>query len=652
MTGFRYGAFHDGPDPLAAPPDVAAGVDDLAERMMRGQSLAEAIRDLLRDGADGRNGLEELARRIRERRKQLTRSGQLDGLLSDLRELLDQALEAERSALFPDPSDDARFREAQLDNVPEDIGRAVRDLASYDWRSPEAREAFEKIRERLQRDVIDQQFKDLTKGVDSMSSPEARAALKEMMGDLNQLLEKHRRGDDVTQDYRDFIDKHSEFFPNAPETIEEFIDDLARRAAAMQRMLDSLSPEQRAELADAMAQALDDLDLQSEMAGLQENLQSLRPEFGWGGSQSMNGGRRLGLPEATEALADLADLESLNSQFGNGFDRANLDDIDEEAVERALGRGARDDLEALRTLQRQLEDQGYLTRDGDRLELTPKAIRRIGRSALREVFNSLDGTDRGGHEIRRGGAAGELTGTSRPWAFGDEQPMDVVRTVRNAVERRIITRDDSTRLEAGDFEVHETETVTRAAVALLIDQSFSMYINDTWRDAKMMALALHALASSAFPLDALQIIAFANVARVVHPHELPDLEASYVQGTNLHHALLLAGQFLDRHPGSQRIVMVVTDGEPTAHLLPGGTEVFSWPPLPETISETVAQVDRMTRRRVPISWFRLGDDLGLERFLDTMARRNGGRMLSVAGHHLGDYVVADYVRSRRSARGG
>jgi uncharacterized protein with von Willebrand factor type A (vWA) domain len=280
--------------------------------------------------------------------------------------------------------------------------------------------------------------------------------------------------------------------------------------------------------------------------------------------------------------------------------------------------------------------------------LTPKAIRRIGRTALRQVFDSLDGSERGGHEIRRSGAAGELTGTSRPWTFGDEQPMDVVRTVRNAVERRVITRDDSTRLEAGDFEVHETETVTRAAVALLIDQSFSMYINDTWRDAKMMALALHTLAATAFPLDALQIIAFANVARVVHPHELPNLEASYVQGTNLHHALLLAGQFLDRHPGSQRIVMVVTDGEPTAHLLPGGHEVFSWPPMPETISETVAQVDRMTRRRVPISWFRLGDDPGLERFLDTMARRNGGRMLSVAGHRLGDYVVADYVRSRRS----
>jgi uncharacterized protein with von Willebrand factor type A (vWA) domain len=175
-----------------------------------------------------------------------------------------------------------------------------------------------------------------------------------------------------------------------------------------------------------------------------------------------------------------------------------------------------------------------------------------------------------------------------------------------------------------------------------------MVVNDTWREAKTMALALHTLAATAYPLDAFQIIAFADVARVVHPHELPNLEASYVQGTNLQHALMLAGQFLDRHPGSQRIVMVVTDGEPTAHLLPGGEGWFTWPPSQETISETVAQVDRMTRRRVPISWFRLGDDPGLARFLDGMARRNGGRVLAVSPTRLGDYVVSDYVRARRS----
>ncbi len=648
MTGYRYGAFHGGPDPLAAPPDAGVGVDELAQRILGGQSVGEALRELLREGMQGRRGLQEMSERIRQRRSELERSGHLDGLLADLRDLLDTALESERAALFPDPSDDARFREALLDNVPDDIGRAVRELASYDWRSAEARAAFEEIRERLQRDVVDQQFKDLTQGIDAMSSPEARAALKEMMSDLNALLDKHQRGEDVTSDYAEFIDKHREFFPDAPDTIEEFIDELARRSAAMQRMLDSLSPEQRAELQSSMEQALADLDLQSEMSSLQQSLQALRPEFGWGGRQAMRGERQLGLPEATDALAELADLEQLSDALGEGFSRADLDDIDEEAVERALGRQARDDLEALKSLQRELERQGYLLNDGDRLELTPKAVRRIGRTALRAVFDSLDGSTRGTHEIRRSGAAGELTGTSRAWTFGDEQPVDVVRTLRNAVTRRVIGGHDATRLEAADFEVHETETMTRAAVALLIDQSFSMMVNDTWREAKTMALALHSLASTAYPLDALQIISFANVARVVHPHELPNLEASYVQGTNLHHALLLAGQFLDRHPGSQRIVMVVTDGEPTAHLLPDGEGWFTWPPSDETISETVAQVDRMTRRRVPISWFRLGEDPGLARFLDGMAQRNGGRVLSVSGGRLGDYVVTDYVRARRT----
>ena len=647
MTGFRYGAFHGGPDPLAARPDAAAGVDELARRILDGQSVAEALRDLLRRGTQGRQGLQDMAQRIRERRRQLEQSGRMDGLLEDLRDLRDRALDAERRELFPDPSDDARFREAFLDAVPDDIGRAVRELADYDWRSDEARAAFDELRERLQRDVVDQQFRDLTRGVDAMSSPQARAALKEMMADLNQLLDKHRRGEDVTDDYRQFVDKHRDFFPNAPDTIEEFIDDLARRSAAMQRMLDSMTPEQRAELQSAMDAALADLDLQAEMSALQDSLRALRPEFGWSGRQRMDGEDRLGLPQATDALAELADLEQLAEDLGDGFARSDLETIDEDAVERALGRQARDDLEALRELQRELERQGYLLNDGETLQLSPKAIRRIGRTALRAVFDSLDGSTQGNHEIRRSGAAGELTGTSRAWAFGDEQPIDVVRTLRNAASRRLVTGDTDARLRADDFEVHETETLTRAAVAVLIDQSYSMVVNDTWREAKTMALALHSLASTAYPLDALQIIAFANVARVVHPHELPNLEASYVQGTNLQHALMLAGQFLDRHPGAQRIVMVVTDGEPTAHLLPDGQGWFTWPPSPETIHETVAQVDRMTRRRVPISWFRLGDEPGLARFLDAMARRNGGRVLAVSGDRLGDYVVTDYVRARR-----
>ena len=646
MSGFRYGPFHDGPDPLAGPLDAGAGVDDLAQRIMDGQSVEDALRDLMRDGTQGRRGMRDMARQVRDKRRRLEKSGAMDGLLQDLRELVEQAKDTERRELFPDPSDDARFREAQLDNIPDDVGRAMQQLANYDWRSAEARALFEQAQERLRRDVVDQQFRNLSNGIDSL--PQERQALQQMMRDLNDLLDSHRSGDSTQEDYDAFIDKHQQFFPDAPATLDELIDDLARRQAAMQRMLDSMSPEQRAELQDAMAQAMQDMGLTEQMAALQQNLQSLRPEFGPSGKARMSGSQRMGLPQVTDALAELSDLEALDSSLNDGFNRMDLDDIDEEAIERALGRQSRDDLEALRELQRQLEQQGYLVNDGDRLELTPKAIRRIGRTALRQVFSSLDGTTRGQHDITRSGASGEFTGSSREWTFGSEQPIDVVRTVRRAMSRRLVSGGDT--LMADDFEVHETETTTRAAVALLIDQSFSMVVNDTWRQAKTMALALHTLASTAYPLDAMQIIAFANVARVVQPHELPDLEASHIQGTNLHHALMLAGRFLDSHPGAQRIVMVVTDGEPTARLMPEGYGWFSYPPEDETISETIAQVDRMTRRRVPISWFRLGDDPSLERFLDGMARRNGGRVLAASADRLGDYVVSDYVRTRRAAR--
>ena len=646
MSGFRYGPFHDGPDPLAGPLDAGAGVDDLAKRIMDGQSVEDALRDLMREGTQGRRGMRDMARQVRDKRRRLEKSGAMDGLLQDLRELVEQAKDTERRELFPDPSDDARFREAQLDNIPDDIGRAMQQLANYDWRSNEARALFEQAQERLRRDVVDQQFRNLSNGIDNL--PQERQAMQQMMQDLNALLDTHRRGEATQADYDAFIDKHRQFFPDAPATLDELIDDLARRQAAMQRMLDSMSPEQRAELQDAMAQAMQDMGLTEQMAALQQNLQSLRPEFGPSGKARMSGSQRMGLPQVTDALAELSDLEALDSSLNDGFNRMELDDIDEEAIERALGRQARDDLEALRELQRQLEQQGYLVNDGDRLELTPKAIRRIGRTALRQVFSSLDGTTRGQHDITRSGASGEFTGSSREWTFGSEQPIDVVRTVRRAMSRRMVSGGDT--LMADDFEVHETETTTRAAVALLIDQSFSMVVNDTWRQAKTMALALHTLASTAYPLDAMQIIAFANVARVVQPHELPDLEASHIQGTNLHHALMLAGRFLDSHPGAQRIVMVVTDGEPTARLMPEGYGWFSYPPEDETIAETIAQVDRMTRRRVPISWFRLGDDPSLERFLDGMARRNGGRVLAASADRLGDYVVSDYVRTRRATR--
>jgi len=649
MNQYRYGAYDDGPDPLAPPYDAGRAVDELGERVLDGSGVRDALRDLMARGADGVRGLDDLMRKVQQRRRSLERSGRMDGMLERARELLDRAVDAEKESLFPDPSDDARFREAQLDALPNQTAPAVRELADYDWRSPEARAAYDELRDMLRREVLDQQFRGMKQALQDPAGSESRQALKDMMSHLNRMLEKHQRGEDTAQDFADFMDKHGDFFPDKPETIEELLDQLARQAAAMARMLDSMTPEQRQELSELMDQALGDLDLASEMGRLGDNLRSMRPDLAWSGRQRMRGDDPLSLGDATEALADLADLDALAEALSQDYPGASLEDVDEEAVARALGRQAVDDLKRLQEIERELERQGYLTRSGGQIELTAKAIRRIGQTALRRVFASLETGARGDHDVHDAGAAGELTGTTREWRFGDEQPLDVVKTVSNSVRRRMID-PESPLLDPADFEIRETERRTRAAVVLLVDQSFSMVMNDTWRTAKTTAMALHALATTQFPLDAVEIIAFANLARRIKPHELPDLDANEVQGTNLQHALMLAGRFLDKHPDAEPVVLVVTDGEPTAHLDRDGEWWFSWPPGPETIALTLAEVDKMTRRGVPLSFFRLGDDPRLAQFLDDVARRNGGRVLAPEGDRLGDYVVSDYLKRRQGRR--
>ena len=652
MSRFRYGAYDGGPDPLSPPADAGATLDALGQQVMAGRSVREALRDLLRRGTDGMRGLDALRERAQQRRRALENSGRLDGLLEDVRGLLQQALDEERAELFRDPDEGARFAEMRLDALPDSSARAVRELRDYEWHSPKARATYEELLERLRRDVLDQQFAGMTQGLEDLQSPAARAALAAMMGDLNELLAAHQRGEDVSTSYREFLDKHSQFFPDAPETFEEFLDDLARRAAAAQRLLESLTDQQRAEVAELTRAALSGLDLASQMAQLSDQLRAMRPDLPWSGQQQLSGQQGLGLPDATAALAELADLDALDTQLGDPFGRAEVSDIDLDLVERGLGRGAADDVAALQAAERALRQQGYLT---DALALTTKALRRIGLGALRRVFADIDAGPRGGHDAQTAGAAGELTGHTRAWRFGDEQPLDVVRTLGNATRRHLAENGPNAgasglRLRAEDFEVAETETRSRAAVALLVDRSFSMVVNDTWQPAKTTALALHTLAAMSFPLDAIQIISFANRAEVVPAHELPTLDASEIQGTNLHHALMLAGRFLDRHRDAERIVMVVTDGEPTAHLQPDGDWWFNWPPDRQTIALTVAEVDRMTSRGVAISWFRLGDEPRLARFLDAIARRGGGRVLAATGDRLGEYVVNDYVRSRRGRR--
>lgn len=645
VPAYRYGPWHDGPDPLAPPYDVAGALDEIGDAVLDGRSPREALDDLLRRGSEGRRGLDELRRMARERQRAARRRGRLDGTLEEVRELLDRALGQERAELFPDPSDQARLREAELDALPADPARAVRRLADYDWRSAAARATYEQIRDLLRREVLDSQFRGMKQ---ALADPADLGRVKDMLADLNAMLAADARGEDTGEQFADFMQRYGDLFPDQPETLEELVDSLARRAAAAQRLLASLTDEQRQELADLMAAAMADLDLAREMAELQAALRDRRPDLDWSGRERMRGQDPLGLGDATTALEELAELDELSATLSQSYPGASLDDVDEEAVARALGRSAVDDLQALRRLERALEEQGYLHREQGRLELSPKAVRRIGATALRRVFARLDAAGRGGHDVQDAGAAGELTGSSRAWRFGDEQPLDVVRTVTNAVLRG---GAGPVRLAVDDFEVVETERRTRAAVALLVDLSYSMVTRGTWGTAKATALALHSLVSTRFPQDALTIIGFNDYAHVLRPEQLAALSwEDRVQGTNLQHALLLAGRHLARHADAEPVVMVVTDGEPTAHLLRNGTSVFWWPPLPETLEATVAEVDRLTRQGATINVFLLDDDPELVAFVDGVARRNGGRVFAPDRGRLGDYVVSDYLRRRRRGR--
>ncbi len=651
MTLQRYGAYDGGPDPLAEPFDTAGAVDELGDRVLAGQGVREALRDLLDRGAQGRRGLDELAHDVRQRMRDLRRRGQLDGTLERARELLDEAVEAERTALFPDPSDDARFREAQLDALPRDTARAVRELSEYEWRSDDGRAAYEELRQMLQREVLDQQLPGLRQALDAEQTPaldpEAVQRIKDMLGDLNALLAARAKGTDTQADFDAFMAKHADLFPESPQTLDELLESLARRAAAAERLMRSLSPQQQDALSQLLQQATADLDLSSELAQLGDQLRGLRPDlFGRTRRTQMTGPNSMGLADATDTLAELADLESLAEQLGQSYDGASIDDVDEELVRRALGRRAVDDLAELRRLERTLVDEGYLVRRGGEFELSPKSVRRIGLRALQRVFADLTEARRGGHDIRDAGASGEPTGASRSWAFGDEQPLDVVRTLTNAV-RRGERETRPLRLQVDDFEVVETERRAAAAVCLLVDTSWSMVVNDTWAQAKQTALALHSLISTMYPQDALQIIGFSDYARELAPHELAGLDFAMVQGTNLQHALLMAGRFLDRHAGFDPVVLVVTDGEPTARLGRDGQSRFAWPPEAETLASTVAEVDKMTRRKAALNVFVLGDDPRLREFVEDVVRRNGGRMFAPRPDRLGEYVVRDFLDRRR-----
>ncbi|HEX6445541.1 MAG TPA: VWA domain-containing protein [Streptosporangiales bacterium] len=650
---YAYGRWHGGPDPLARPANLSGALDALSRDVLEGSSVRQALRELMRRGMPGQRGLDDLMQRVWRRRSEITRNNRLDGTLQEVRRLLDRAMSAERETLRHDDSDDARFREMQLDAVPPSTAQAVRELSEYDWRSSDAREAYDEIKRLLGQELLESRFAGIKQAMQQVT-PQDVERIQRMLADLNDLLASHAAGDPQTQQkFEQFMNEHGQFFPENPRDVEELIDALAARSAAAQRMMNSLSPEQRAELAQLSAQAFGDPRLANQLAELDARLRAARPGEDWDSAERFDGDNPFGMGQGTQAMQDLADLDALTDELGQMYPGATLDDIDVERLAEHIGEDAAVDLQRLRELERELAARGLLERAADgSLMLSPKALRRLGETAFRDLVTDL-AARRGEHDDPTAGAAGETTGSTRPWQFGDAQPFDTTTSVRNAVLRTAAEgrpTGGGVRLGVEDLEVVETERRTKAAIALCVDTSWSMVAEGRWVPMKRTALALHHLVSTRFRGDELALIGFGRYAQRLSLGELTGLDGAYEQGTNLHHALLLAQRHLRRFPGAQPIVLVVTDGEPTAHLEPDGEAYFNYPPLPMTLGRTLRVVDDLARIGTSLTVFRLGDEPRLHAFVDAFARRSGGRVVAPDLAGLGPAVVSDYLRTRRRSR--
>jgi uncharacterized protein with von Willebrand factor type A (vWA) domain len=653
----RYGRYAGGPDPLAPPVDLAEALDAIGEDVMAGYSPERAMREFLRRGGENQRGLDDLARQVAAKRRELLQKHSLDGTLQEVRELLDEALVKERGQLARDvdmDDGDRALRELQLDNLPNSTAAAVSELSSYDWASSEARQDFEKIKDLLGREMLDQRFKGMKDALEN-ATDEDRQQINEMLTDLNELLDKHRLGEDTDQDFADFMDKHGDFFPENPQNIDELMDALAQRAAAAQRMRNSMTQEQRDELDALASQAFGSPELMQSLSQLDDNLRALRPGEDWGSSEEFGGEEGLGLGDGTGVLQDLAELDDLSEQLSQQYGGARMDDVDLDKLARQLGDQASVDAKTLAELEKALNDSGYVKRGSDgQLKLSPKAMRQLGKALLKDVANRMSGRQ-GQRDLRHAGAAGELSGASREWAFGDTEPWNVTRTVTNAVVRTVGEGGDArdgVRLDVRDIEVNETEARTQAAVALLVDTSFSMAMANRWVPMKRTALALHQLITSRFRGDHLQLIGFGRSARVMEIEELTALDAMWDKGTNLHHALLLANRHFRKHPNAQPVLLIVTDGEPTSHLEPDGEVWFSYPPHPLTVAWSIRELDNAARFGAQTTFFRLGDDPGLARFIQQMADRVDGRVVSPELDDLGAAVVGSYLSGRGGSSSG
>jgi uncharacterized protein with von Willebrand factor type A (vWA) domain len=662
---YRYGRW-DGTQ-VGFDLDADDVLSEITDDLLYHGDLNAALRRMLQSGFRDRNservaGVRELLEKLRRRRRDELERYDLGGVYDDIAQELRDVMDTERAGIEElveeaRASGDERRQEIteqvadehrlQLDLMPPDLAGQVRSLQEYEFTSSEARERFDQLMDKLRQQLMQSYFNQMS-GAMQNTTPEQMQRMKDMFDALNRMLEQRERGEPIDPSFEQFMERFGDFFPGNPQNLDELLEQMAEQMAAMQAMLNSMTPEQRAQLQGLAEQLLEDLDLRWQVDRLAHNLQGAFPDAGWGRRYSFSGTDPLGFAEAAQLMDHLGDIDQLENLLRSASSPGALADVDVDRARDLLGDDAASSLDRLSQLAKMLEEAGLIEQREGRYELTPRGMRRIGQNALSDLFSKLAKDRLGRHQMDRSGIGQEMAYETKSYEFGDPFNLNIERTVRNAIQRE--GGGTPVSLTPEDFEVERTENLTRSSTVLMVDLSLSMPMRDNFLAAKKVAMALHSLISSQFPRDYLGLVGFSEVARELKPQQLPEVSWDFVYGTNMQHALLLSRRMLGRQTGTKQIIMI-TDGEPTAHLMADGEVFFSYPPVRETVDATLTEVARCTRDGIRINTFMLDATGYLKTFVEKLTRLNQGRAFFTTPETLGDYVLVDFIEQKRAMRG-
>ena len=669
-----YSAWDGTQEPL--PVDAEQVMDRISEDVFSGSDFDFALRRILSGGwrsprGERMQGIEELVEMLRRRRLQQLNRYNLESAFDDIRERLDKIVARERHALRDRIKETegkpggkvvekvAKQRLEQLDRLPFEPGDALKDLQDYEWMDQVAEQQFRELMEELQQKVANTFFENLDQGLRSMS-PEAMSRIGDMLHDLNQMLRQRAEGREP--DFDQFMQKHGDLFGDPkPKDLDELLQQMAQQMERMESLMQSLSPDQRRQLQELLESTMNDPRLQQELAELGQHLAGMMPRGRLGQRYSFFGDEPLPFNAALDVIDDLSKLDSMERALRDTYRGEQLSPGQRDQIAEALGEENARAVDRLNQLMQELEDQGYIERGEQGLKLTAQGVRRIGQKALRDLFANLRRDRIGGHDIEKLGAGAEAADETKAWEFGDPFRLHVERTVLNGIKRSAQAEGARQwqgkravpKLKVDDFEVYKVDASTQAATVLMLDMSRSMPLRGNFYSAKKMAMALEQLIHSQFPRDELYIIGFSDRAREIPREHLPNLSSmECVYGTNMQAGFMRARQLLAKHAGANKQIIMVSDGEPTAHLDDYGGVVFAYPPVEETFSRTLLEVQRCTQQRITINCFMLETNHYLRTFIKRLTRMNRGRAFFINNQRLGDYVLVDFVKNRRASTAG